>query len=278
MKKHLFKVLFICATLLQFPSCSTRGQNNNPTTQKASDLKTEDFRDQIRHLISEGKTDAALRLYVEAGDARAILLQKQFDEAKGHYSKGLIDYSEWASVQAQINYALLETGPVAETGKNTINAPKTKTAISRDTIIFLVSEGNTTDALQLLIDAGFEDALLQVARFNASKKQFSKGLINYEEWSLTQAQINSAILEMTPSHTKAEKSLVIPQGRITKLVEAGKLEDALRLLFPAKPDDSALMLARLKSAQEYYTMGTIDSASLKQIKSLITLAILEISR
>lgn len=278
MKKSLFQVLFTCTTLLLFPSCSTRGQNNNPATQKASESKTEDFRDQIRKLISEGKTEEALRHWVETGNSSAILLQKRFDAAKDQYSKGLIDYSEWARIQAQINYALLETGSEAVTDTNAEKVPDVKTAISSDTILYLVSEGNTADALQLLTEAGFEDALLQVARFEASKKQFSMGLINYDEWSRIQAQINSAILEMTPSDAKATNNVVIPRDHIIKLVEAGKLEDALRLLFPAKPDESTLILARLKTAQKYHKIGTVDSPSLNQIKTQIAMAILEMSQ
>jgi len=278
MKKHLFQALFLCATLLPLPSCTTRAQTNNPTTQQAADPKTETFRDQIQDLIAAGNTEAALRLLMETGDPNAKLLQKQFDAAKDDYSKGLIDYAEWARTQARINYALLETAPEAATDTNSTAAPKAQISVSRDTILYLVSEGNTADALQLLMDAGVEDALLHLARFDASMKQFTMGLINYDEWSRTQAQINYTILELTPGNSPESKTAAIPRDQIKKLAEAGKLEDALRLLFPAKPDDAALVLARIKTARKYFELGTIDSKDFEQIKAQITLAILEMSR
>lgn len=274
MKKHLFQVLLLCSSLLLLPSCTTRAQTHDPATQTAKP-QTETIRD----LIAAGNTEAALRLLVETGDPNAKLLQKQYDTAKDQYSKGLIDFAEWSRTQARINYALLEMEPEATTEPNTAGAPKAQMAVSRDTILYLVSEGNTGDALQLLMDAGVDDALLLLTRFNASTKQFSMGLIGYDEWARTQAQINYTMLELTPGrHSTETKTAAIPRDQIKKLAEAGKLEEALGLLFPAKPDDTALVLARIKTARKYYKLGTIDSENFDQIKAQVTLAVLEMSK
>lgn len=58
--------------------------------------------------------------------------------------------------------------------------------------------GKTEDALHLLETLTTDSVLLQ-ARFNASKRQYNMGLVDFNEWSLTLAQINYAALEMANS-------------------------------------------------------------------------------
>jgi len=62
----------------------------------------------------------------------------------------------------------------------------------------LISEGRTEDALALLAQHT-GDALLLQGRFNAGKKQYNMGMIEFGEWSRIQAQINYAALEMAGS-------------------------------------------------------------------------------
>ncbi|MEQ1744141.1 MAG: TIR domain-containing protein [Saprospiraceae bacterium] len=59
----------------------------------------------------------------------------------------------------------------------------------------LISEGRTEEALALLTQHT-TDALLLQGRFNAAKKQYNMGLIEFGEWNRVQAQINYAALEM----------------------------------------------------------------------------------
>ncbi|MFN0015104.1 MAG: TIR domain-containing protein [Saprospiraceae bacterium] len=59
----------------------------------------------------------------------------------------------------------------------------------------LISEGRTEDALALLTKHT-TDALLLQGRFNAAKKQYNMGMIEFGEWNRVQAQINYAALEM----------------------------------------------------------------------------------
>ncbi len=65
----------------------------------------------------------------------------------------------------------------------------------------LISEGRTEEALALLAQHS-SDALLLQARYNAGKKQYNMGLIEFGEWSRVQAQINYAALEMAESAAK----------------------------------------------------------------------------
>lgn len=59
----------------------------------------------------------------------------------------------------------------------------------------LISLGKTEEALELLGQLSTDAVLLQ-SRFNGAKRQYSMGLIDFSEWSRTQAQINYAALEM----------------------------------------------------------------------------------
>ena len=61
----------------------------------------------IHELVSKGETELAL----EALGSVGILLKSRYNGAKRQYSMGMIDFSEWSRVQAQINYAILEYVP-----------------------------------------------------------------------------------------------------------------------------------------------------------------------
>ncbi|MCB9330836.1 MAG: hypothetical protein H6574_07120 [Lewinellaceae bacterium] len=62
----------------------------------------------------------------------------------------------------------------------------------------LIADGSTEEALALLAQQS-SDALLLQARYNAGKKQYNMGLIEFSEWQRTQAQINYAALELAKS-------------------------------------------------------------------------------
>jgi len=62
----------------------------------------------------------------------------------------------------------------------------------------LISLGKTEEALELLEQLTTDAVLLQ-SRYNGAKRQYSMGMIDFSEWSRTQAQINYAALEMVNS-------------------------------------------------------------------------------
>ncbi|MBK9337377.1 MAG: toll/interleukin-1 receptor domain-containing protein [Lewinellaceae bacterium] len=70
------------------------------------------MKEQIQQLISEGRTEEALVLLAQQS-SDALLLQARYNAGKKQYNMGLIEFSEWGRVQAQINYAALE---LAESG------------------------------------------------------------------------------------------------------------------------------------------------------------------
>lgn len=79
----------------------------------------------------------------------------------------------------------------------------------------LISEGRTEDALALLAQHT-GDALLLQGRYNAGKKQYNMGMIEFGEWSRIQAQINYAALEMAGSIKSAASSTGTGHGGTSK--------------------------------------------------------------
>ncbi len=79
----------------------------------------------------------------------------------------------------------------------------------------LISLGKTEEALELLGQLTTDAVLLQ-SRYNGAKRQYSMGLIDFSEWSRTQAQINYAALEIVNS-AKGEnkKSISADAGTFT---------------------------------------------------------------
>lgn len=65
------------------------------------------MREQVQQLISQGRTEEALTLLAKHnGDA--VLLQARYNQAKKQKNMGMLDFSEWSKVQAQVTYAALE--------------------------------------------------------------------------------------------------------------------------------------------------------------------------
>lgn len=60
----------------------------------------------------------------------------------------------------------------------------------------LIANGNTEDALELLLQCGMTDALLLQSQFNNGKKNFNMGLVEHSEWQRIQARVNFAALEL----------------------------------------------------------------------------------
>lgn len=71
--------------------------------------------------------------------------------------------------------------------------PQNKIAVE---IAEMVSKGEFEAALDAAQDR-YPDAIILQYRYNSAKKQYNMGLIDFSEWSRTQAQISYNLLEMT---------------------------------------------------------------------------------
>lgn len=70
----------------------------------------------------------------------------------------------------------------------------------------LISLGKSEEALELLEELTSDAVLLQ-SRYNGAKKQYGIGLIDFSEWSRTQAQVNYAVLEALNSLGRGGKKI-----------------------------------------------------------------------
>jgi len=85
------------------------------------------MREQIQQLIAQGRTEEALALLAQNSGV-ALHLQARYNNGKKQYNMGLIEFSEWQRVQAQINYAALELSNSFKA------APKFETKISSENV------------------------------------------------------------------------------------------------------------------------------------------------
>ncbi len=76
----------------------------------------------------------------------------------------------------------------------------------------LISEDQTEQAIGILLPFSDPAKLLQ-ARYNAGKKQYKMGLIEFNEWKHAQAQINFSLIEIANglTETNQEPSLNISE-------------------------------------------------------------------
>lgn len=77
-----------------------------PSASGKEDDQSLAFREQLQKLISENRMDAALDLLAKTGNRDAILLKRQYEDAKMHFDKGRITFQEWSQIQARIAYAI----------------------------------------------------------------------------------------------------------------------------------------------------------------------------
>lgn len=146
----------------------------------------------------------------------------------------------------------------------------------REQIYSQVREGNTLEALDLLEKTNPQDAQLLKTQFERAHEDFSRGLIGFDDLSMTLARLHYASLEMAPGEAAAEKP-AIPRDQVSTLAEAGELETALQLLLPAIEQDATLLFARLHSTGKYYQQGLVSEEQLERLKLNIKFAILEMA-
>ena len=146
----------------------------------------------------------------------------------------------------------------------------------REQILNEVRIGNTGEALNLLERTSPQEAILLKGQFERVHKDFSRGLIGFDDFAIALARIHFSILEWAPAKTTKTDVDAIPRDQIRKLAEAGALEEALQLLLPAMEEDATLMLARIRSTQGYYNRGLVSEEQLDRLKLNLKFGILEL--
>jgi len=126
----------------------------------------------------------------------------------------------------------------------------------------LISLGKTEEALELLEQLTTDAVLLQ-SRFNGAKRQYSMGMIDFSEWSRTQAQINYAALEMMNSvkikpENKEIEAVKPKSSDVSSKKEAESPKDQRRVFISYSHLDSFAMKAVKEYLAKKKIKATID--------------------
>jgi Effector-associated domain 11 len=120
----------------------------------------------------------------------------------------------------------------------------------------LISLGNTEEALKLL-EQLTSDAVLLQSRYNGAIKQYSMGIIDFSEWSRTQAQINYAALEMMNSvkdiNPKPEPQLI----QTTQPKTMNKLAQVNQIFLELGQDIDGLNFSKDIALGYIYALNTV---------------------
>lgn len=76
-------------------------------------------------------------------------------------------------------------------------------------------------------------------------------MIAFDNWSVTRARTNYAIVEMIPKSPALDTLPLVPVEQVKELAEGGKLEEALLLLLPGNEEFASIQLASLRWVQKY---------------------------
>jgi hypothetical protein len=140
-----------------------------------------------------------------------------------------------------------------------------------------VGEGNTKEALQLLTECqGHEDYALKLLqeRFDSNEEHYNAKRIDFEEYRITLAQINYALLQMMPQNDK--KMEKISPERIHKLLKKDKIKEALDVLAQANYEDVVMLKAGFTLAQKALADKRLTEQTWQLEKNRTTFAIMSI--
>lgn len=129
----------------------------------------------------------------------------------------------------------------------------------------LISLGKTEEALELLGQITTDAVLLQ-SRYNATKKQYNMGTIDFGEWSRAQAQINFAILDIANGQAKHNTSPA--PGTTSRTVPDDAEKVAPRVFVSYNWDDKQVAREVKNYLEEQGCVVTIDDEHLDAGKSI----------
>lgn len=147
---------------------------------------------------------------------------------------------------------------------------------STNQIYSLVQKGNTEQALKVFEKINSEMALQLKASYDDAEKNFSMGLIGFEDFFMVQSRINYAILETLPTQETPTLIGADTREKIRILVTDNALEEALLLMLPNLKEDATLQLGRLRAVKNYLEKGLITKEQMLRVQNQVQFAILEL--
>lgn len=124
---------------------------------------------EVRQLVSQGKLSKALEVLAATGMSDISPLQNQLRRLEKNRTMGIISSSEWYRESARMSQTILTLISPSKVIKKPLSVPK---------IHQLLKERKMEEALQLLAEAGYEEAILLQGRLQTLEQQLEKGTIS----------------------------------------------------------------------------------------------------
>ncbi len=132
-----------------------------------------------------------------------------------------------------------------------------------------IRQGNTKEALTLLLRTGTGESALLLEKFSEGEQQRALGLIGIEEWSRIQMQICYVILDLHWMKDPHAQAVVITnKSQILQLLRQRQTEQALALC-AGTGDEYILLQTRLNLARKQSEMGPLESEYWEMTKNRI---------
>ena len=133
-----------------------------------------------------------------------------------------------------------------------------------------IRQGNTAEALSLLLRTGAEESAFLLEKFSEAGQQRALGLIGPEEWARIQLQICSAILELhwMKDRDAPTQAFLANKPQILQLLHQRQTEQAL-VLCADSGDEYLLLQMQFNLARKQSGMGLMESEYWEMTKSRI---------
>lgn len=146
----------------------------------------------------------------------------------------------------------------------------------------LLADGNTADALLLLFENGFDQAISLKNRLDEAFRNFEGKRIDFDDWSTLQNQVNYEVLTMLsplkPSQVPVGKPIrpgPIAKQAVLALLDQNKISEALDLCGNLG-NDQTMLKARYHAGQKYVLLGLVPEHKRAMLENQIRFTLQEL--
>lgn len=154
----------------------------------------------------------------------------------------------------------------------TVEKPIRNLGALRKKVYHLVSEAETKEAIQALVEAGLPGAGDLQEHHKKVTRELFMGLVPFEQFARSIAQCNAAIIDMLP--TKPTRVTAVREEEIITLTEQDQLEEALQILMQTAPEQASLHLSQLNLLKKFIDQKLTLPAPLNLTRKRVQQAIL----
>lgn len=244
----------------------------------------------IQDLILRGETAEALHLLNQSEKSQdTILLLSRFNRQQKVFEEKKCTFEEWAMVQSQINYAILQLfvdpqpaqkKTVVQTTATAGNAKTEPSPAQIAQIREMLANNQSEEAIELLSQYNLPEVNLIQQRFLEIKTFMARGIIRINTWSEEMAKLQYALLDLLDQFPSKGSNIAFLSTQepvdleiIRKLLEKGSLAEAL-LVCKLKNNTFILLNSRFIRIQENFDKGLIKKETYEENIEQLKMAVL----